>query len=163
MMPESIYDLHIRTIDGQDLDLMKFQGRVLLLVNTASRCGFTPQYAGLERLHREVGPRGLTVIGFPCNQFGGQEPGDAAEITRFCETHYTVTFPLSEKIEVNGENAHPLFRLLKRRAPGILGTQRIKWNFTKFLVDRRGERITRHAPNDPPESLRAEIEGLLSE
>lgn len=162
-MTEDIYEIRIRSITGKDLDLMQFRGRVLLLVNTASRCGFTPQYAGLEQLHREFGPRGLTVIGFPCNQFGGQEPGDAVEITRFCQTEYDVTFPLSEKIEVNGKDAHPLFRLLKRKAPGMLGTRGIKWNFTKFLVDRQGKRITRHAPTEAPECLRAEIERLLSE
>jgi glutathione peroxidase len=162
-MTESIYDFRIPSLDGRELALSDFRGRVLLLVNTASQCGFTPQYAGLEQLHRDYGPRGLTVLGFPCNQFGHQEPGDAAEIAQFCQLRYDVTFPLSEKIEVNGDQAHPLFRYLKHEAPGLLGTEGIKWNFTKFLVDRQGRVAARHAPTDTPESLRSEIETLLAE
>lgn len=161
-MNESVYDFRIKSLTGNELAMNDFRGRVLLLVNTASRCGFTPQYAGLERLHREYGPRGLTVLGFPCNQFGHQEPGDEEEITRFCQTHYDVTFPLSEKIQVNGDQAHRLFRYLKHAAPGVLGTESIKWNFTKFLVDRHGRVLARYAPSDPPEALRSEIERLLA-
>ncbi len=162
-MTENIYDFRLRSLDGSELALNDFRGRVMLLVNTASQCGFTPQYAGLEQLHRDYGPEGLTVLGFPCNQFGHQEPGDAAEIAQFCETRYGVTFPLSEKIDVNGDQAHPLFRYLKHAAPGLLGTEGIKWNFTKFLVDRQGRVVARHAPNDTPESLRGEIEKRLAD
>lgn len=160
-MISSIYDLSITTIDGQTVPLDRFRGRALLLVNTASECGFTPQYAGLEQLHREYGERGLTVIGFPCNQFGHQEPGTAEQIAQFCQARYGVTFQLSEKIEVNGERAHALFRYLKQAAPGLLGTEGIKWNFTKFLVDREGRVIGRYPPTEKPESLRAAIEQVL--
>lgn len=160
-MNHSIYDFSITTIDGQTVPLEQFRGRVLLLVNTASACGFTPQYAGLEQLHRDFRDRGLTVVGFPCNQFGHQEPGDASEIVQFCQTRYGVSFALSEKIDVNGERAHPLFRHLKQAAPGLLGTEGIKWNFTKFLIDRDGRIVGRYAPTDDPESLRTRIEQLL--
>jgi glutathione peroxidase len=159
----SIYDFRIRTLQDEPLALADYRGRVLLLVNTASQCGFTPQYAGLEQLHRDYGPRGFSVIGFPCNQFGSQESGDAAEIARFCETRFHVSFPLSEKIEVNGDRAHPLFRFLKHSAPGILGTEGIKWNFTKFLVDRSGVVVERYSPTDTPEALRSDIERLLGD
>ena len=162
-MTSSIYDFRTRTLQDEPLDLADHRGRVLLLVNTASQCGFTPQYSGLEQLHRDYGPRGLSVIGFPCNQFGGQEPGDASDIARFCETRFQVSFPLSEKIEVNGDRAHPLFRFLKHSAPGILGTEGIKWNFTKFLVDRTGRVVARYSPTDAPEALRCDIERLLGE
>lgn len=161
-MADTIYDFATRTLTGEPLPLSDLRGRVLLLVNTASRCGFTPQYAGLESLHRDYAARGLTVIGFPCNQFGHQEPGDAAEIATFCDTTYGVSFPLSEKIDVNGASAHPLFKFLKHAAPGLLGTEGIKWNFTKFLIDRDGRVVGRHAPNESPDSLRATIEELLA-
>jgi glutathione peroxidase len=156
-----IYGFEFKTLDGRLQALSAFRGRVLLLVNTASQCGFTPQYAGLEQLHRDYAARGLTVLGFPCDQFGHQEPGGSAEIAQFCETRYGVSFMLAEKIDVNGETAHPLFRYLKHAAPGLLGTEGIKWNFTKFLVDAEGRSIVRYAPKDTPESLRAPIERLL--
>src|SRR5690606_26005175 len=130
-------------------------------VNTASECGFTPQYAGLEELYKKFEPKGLTVLGFPCNQFGGQEPGSAEQIQSFCEKNYGVTFPMFAKIDVNGDGAHPLYRYLKSHAKGIFGTEAIKWNFTKFLVDRNGEVVSRHAPNDTPASLASAIEALL--
>jgi glutathione peroxidase len=134
---------------------------VLLIVNTASKCGFTPQYEGLEDLHRDLGPRGFEVLGFPCNQFGGQEPGDAAEIANFCSLTYDVTFPVFAKIEVNGPNADPLFERLKADAPGLMGSKAIKWNFTKFLVDREGQVVRRYAPTTKPEDIVKDIEALL--
>jgi glutathione peroxidase len=163
MTNPSVYDFETRSLDGRPLKLADLRGRVLLIVNTASRCGFTPQYAGLEQLHQDYAARGLTVIGFPCNQFGAQEPGDSEAIAAFCDTHYGVSFPLSEKVEVNGDGAHPLFRYLKQRAPGLLGTTGIKWNFTKFLVDRDGRIVARYAPTDAPETLRSAIERLLEQ
>lgn len=156
-----LYEIPVMTLDGRETKLAEFAGKVLLIVNVASRCGFTPQYEGLEALYREYGPRGLTVLGFPCNQFGAQEPGDAAEIASFCSTTYSVSFPMFAKIDVNGASAHPLYRLLKNEAKGVLGTEAIKWNFTKFLVNRQGQVVSRHAPNDTPASLRGEIESLL--
>ena len=162
-----LYDLTARTAEGGALPLSEFRGRPMLIVNTASKCGFTPQYEGLERLHRDYGPNskygvgGLTVLAFPCNQFGKQEPGDAAEIASFCTTKYDVTFPVLGKVEVNGAKADPIFRALKVAAPGALGTEAIKWNFTKFLVDREGRVVSRHAPTTAPEKLRGEIENLL--
>jgi len=156
-----LYDVPVRTLDGNDTTLAALKGKVLLIVNTASRCGFTPQYEGLEELHRQYESRGLAVLGFPCNQFGAQEPGDAQEIATFCSTTYDVTFPMFAKIDVNGPNTHPLYRLLKGEAKGLLGTESIKWNFTKFLVDREGEVVSRHAPTDTPASLKSEIETLL--
>lgn len=141
--------------------LDRFRGQVLLIVNTASRCGNTPQYAGLEQLYRTYKERGFSILGFPCNQFGAQEPGSAAEIASFCERNYGVSFPLFAKIEVNGPNSHPLYRFLKRAKPGILGSERIKWNFTKFLIDRRGCVVRRYAPATQPKSLTAAVEGLL--
>lgn len=160
-MQSRIYGFNSATLAGQALSLADYEGRVLLLVNTASECGFTPQYAGLESLYRKYGSRGFVVIGFPCNQFGGQEPGEAAQIAAFCEKNYGVSFPLTEKIEVNGENAHPLFKFLTHEAPGVLGTEAIKWNFTKFLVDRNGRTIKRFAPSTTPEEISSEIEALL--
>ena len=154
-------DFSAKNLEGRDIPLSEFSGRVLLIVNTASQCGFTPQYAGLEELQRNYGNRGFTVLGFPCNQFGGQEPGDEAEIGAFCRLNYAVSFPLFSRIEVNGEGAHPLFRHLKAQAPGLLGTQAIKWNFTKFLVDRQGRAVKRYAPATKPEELRRDIEALL--
>ena len=145
------------------MPLAEYRGRVLLVVNTASQCGFTPQYGGLEALQQRYGPRGFTVLAFPCNQFGRQEPGDAAEIASFCTTKYDVTFPVFAKIAVNGAEANPLFRHLKQAAPGALGTEAIKWNFTKFLVGRDGRVVARYAPATAPEKLSAEIEKLLAE
>jgi glutathione peroxidase len=156
----AIYDFTARSLTGDDVPLKQFEGKVLLIVNTASKCGFTPQYEGLEALHRELSPRGFAVLGFPCNQFGGQEPGDAKQIGEFCESKYDVTFPMFEKIEVNGGNAHPLFNYLKGARSGLLGPS-IKWNFTKFLVDRAGKVVARHAPTASPQGLKREIEALL--
>ncbi len=161
-MTAAIYEFSTRTLDGKPLNLADYAGKVLLIVNTASNCGFTPQYAGLEALHRKYGERGLVVLGFPCNQFGEQEPGSEAEIGAFCEKNYGVTFPLSEKVEVNGEGAHPLFKYLTKEAPGLLGTTTIKWNFTKFLVDRDGNVVERFAPTTKPEELAPHIEKLLA-
>ena len=155
------YDFEAKTIDGATRSLAEWRGKPLLIVNTASKCGFTPQYQGLEALHERYGGRGLTVLGFPCNQFGRQEPGDEAEIARFCSLNYDVGFPMFAKVDVNGTGAHPLFRWLKEQAPGLLGSKRIKWNFTKFLVDRAGRAASRHAPATKPASLEDEIEKLL--
>ncbi|MGA8171682.1 MAG: glutathione peroxidase [Methylocystis sp.] len=157
-----LYDIEARTIDGKAVKLGAFAGKTLLIVNVASKCGFTPQYAGLEALYRKLGDRGLVVLGFPCDQFGHQEPGDEAQIAAFCTRGYGVTFPMFAKIEVNGDNAHPLYALLKAQAPGLLGTRAIKWNFTKFLVDRDGRVKKRFAPNDTPEAISAEIEAALA-
>ncbi|MBR0551234.1 glutathione peroxidase [Stakelama marina] len=151
----------IQTADGEERDLSEHAGKVLLIVNTASQCGFTPQYAGLEKLHRDYADRGFSVLAFPCNQFGGQEPGDAEEIANFCSTTYDVTFPVFAKVDVNGDDAAPLFRRLKREAKGVLGSQSIKWNFTKFLVDREGRVVDRYAPTTKPEDIAADIEKLL--
>ena len=155
-------DTEVTTIDGRTTTLREHEGRVLLIVNTASKCGFTPQYAGLEALWRQLGGEGVTVLGFPCDQFGHQEPGDEAAIASFCEVNYGVSFPMFAKVDVNGPDAHPLFRQLKAGAPGVLGTQAIKWNFTKFLVGRDGSVLKRYAPNDAPESLRKDIEAALA-
>ena len=157
----TLLDLHCTTIDNHDSSLGALQGKAYLVVNTASKCGFTPQYKGLEALWQEYGERGLRVAGFPCNQFGAQEPGDSGEISEFCELNYGVSFPLFKKIDVNGANAHPLFVELKQQAPGVLGSKGIKWNFTKFLVDGQGRVIKRYAPTTKPEELRADIEALL--
>lgn len=157
----AIYDFKAQRLDGSVGSLDEFRGQVLLIVNTASECGFTPQYQGLEQLYAEYQVRGFSVLGFPCNQFGQQEPGSAQQIAEFCETKYGVNFPIFAKIEVNGRGAHPLFRWLKSEAPGILGTQRIKWNFTKFLIARDGRVVKRFAPKTSPEELRQEIEPLL--
>jgi glutathione peroxidase len=157
----SVYDYKAKSLDGRDVPLSDYQGKVLLIVNTASKCGFTPQYAGLEELYKAYQDKGLTVLGFPCNQFGRQEPGTAAEIGAFCTTNYGVTFPMFEKIDVNGGNAHPLWRYLKDEKPGLLGTKSIKWNFTKFLVDRAGKVVKRFGSNDKPASIKPAIEKLL--
>ena len=157
----SIYEVRVETLSGEQRELSEYRGEVLLIVNTASKCGFTPQYRGLEALAREYGDRGLRVLGFPCNQFAGQEPGSAQEIGAFCESNYGVTFPMHAKIEVNGDGTHPLYQELKQAAPGLLGTGRIKWNFTKFLVDRRGTVVKRFSPQTKPEALKREIESLL--
>ena len=156
----SIYDFMATSLAGEDVALKRYEGQVLLIVNTASACGFTPQYKGLEALQRTLGARGFSVLGFPCNQFGGQEPGDAAQIGQFCATNYAVSFPLFAKIEVNGGGAHPLYQYLKSEKSGLLGSS-IKWNFTKFLVDRSGKVVARHAPTTSPEALTKEIEALL--
>jgi glutathione peroxidase len=158
---QSLHSLSARRLGGADETLSVYRGKVLLIVNTASQCGFTPQYEGLQRLHDELGPSGFAVLGFPCNQFGAQEPGGTGEIAAFCETHFGVTFPMFEKVDVNGKNAHPVFEFLKSRAPGVLGTEAIKWNFTKFLVDAKGAVVARYAPQDAPESLRPAIQKLL--
>ena len=155
-----IHDFTAKSLADADIPLKRFEGQVLLIVNTASACGFTPQYRGLEALHQELAPRGFSVLGFPCNQFGGQEPGDASQIERFCSTNYAVTFPMFAKIDVNGGNAHPLYQYLKNAKSGLLGSS-IKWNFTKFLIDRSGKVVARHAPTVKPEGLTREIEGLL--
>lgn len=160
-MEPSIYDFTLSRLDGSEERLATYRGKVLLIINTASKCGFTPQYAGLEVLYRKFKDRGFEVLGFPCNQFGNQEPGDAAAIGEFCELNYGVSFPLFAKIEVNGANAHPLYVYLKHKANGILGTEAIKWNFTKFLVDRTGKVVGRFASATKPEELIGEIETLL--
>ena len=157
----TITDFEVNGADGQPVSLDRWKGQVLLIVNTASKCGFTPQYEGLEALHRKYADRGFEVLGFPCNQFGAQEPGDAAEIASFCSLTYDVTFPVFAKIDVNGAGADPLFERLKADAPGVLGSKAIKWNFTKFLVDRSGQVVRRYAPTTKPEDLAADIEALL--
>lgn len=156
-----VYDYSVATIAGQTQSLADFTGRVLLLVNTASRCGFTPQYKGLQELYHKHHDAGLEILGFPCNQFGGQEPGTDEEIQTFCEMNYQVTFPLYSKIEVNGAHAHPLYQYLKEQAPGVLGSEAIKWNFTKFLVNRQGTVLKRFAPNVEPVALERAIEEAL--
>jgi glutathione peroxidase len=156
-----LYDISAKRIDGSDGTLAEFRGKVLLIVNVASRCGFTPQYTGLEALYRKYSARGFAVLGFPCNQFGAQEPGTEAEIGSFCSTTYDVTFPMFAKVDVNGADAHPLWQHLKNAKPGLLGTEAIKWNFTKFLVDRQGEVVARYAPKDKPEDLDGAVAALL--
>jgi glutathione peroxidase len=155
-----VYDFSAQSLAGDEVPLRRFEGQVLLTVNTASACGFTPQYRGLEQLQRDLAPRGFAVLGFPCNQFGGQEPGDAKQIEQFCTSKYDVTFPMFAKIDVNGSHAHPLFEHLKREKSGLLGSS-IKWNFTKFLVDRSGKVFGRYAPTVTPEACRKGIEALL--
>ena len=159
---KTIYDFEAKTIEGVDVPLSNYNDKVLLLVNTASQCGFTPQFKGLETLHKNLSPKGLVILGFPCNQFGNQDPGSNDEIQNFCQSNYGVSFQMMEKIEVNGSNAHPLFVWLKKQAPGILGSEGIKWNFTKFLVNRNGQVTKRYAPQDSPESITKEIEKLVS-
>ena len=155
------YDFTARDIDGGERALREFAGQALLIVNVASKCGFTPQYRGLEALWRKHRDAGLAVLGFPCDQFGHQEPGDEAEIKQFCSLSYDVTFPLFAKIDVNGAGAHPLYRWLKAEQPGVLGTEAIKWNFTKFLVDRSGRVVRRYAPNDTPEKIDEDVQKVL--
>ena len=157
----TVYDFSAQTIDGKTRKLADYKGKVLLIVNTASKCGFTPQYKGLEALYQKLRDKGLVVLGFPCNQFGAQEPGSEDEIASFCEINYGVTFPLFAKVDVNGDDAAPLYRHLKAAKPGLLGTEAIKWNFTKFLVDRSGEVVARFAPNDEPAAIAGDIEKLL--
>jgi glutathione peroxidase len=158
---KSIYDFSAETLDGGTTSLEAYRGQVILIVNTASKCGFTPQYEGLEALYRKYRDQGLVVLGFPCNQFGGQEPGDAAEIANFCSLTYEVDFPMMRKIDVNGPLAHPLYRYLKSARPGVLGTPAVKWNFTKFLVDREGAVVKRFPPRIKPQALEGAIEALL--
>lgn len=157
----SVYDFTGKTITGQDKPLSDFKGQVLLIVNTASKCGFTPQFKGLEELYEQYKDKGLMVLGFPCNQFLSQDPGSNEEISSFCELNYGVTFPMFAKIDVNGSDAHPLFKHLAAEAPGLLGIKAIKWNFTKFLVNRQGEVVKRYAPNDKPEDFAADVAKLL--
>jgi glutathione peroxidase len=160
-MNQSIYEFSAQRLNGDEIQLDAYRGKILLIVNTASECGFTPQYTGLETLYRQFQDKGLVVLGFPCNQFGAQEPGDAAAIAQFCQSRFDVSFPLFAKIDVNGDNAHPLYVWLKHEAAGILGTEAIKWNFTKFLVGSNGKVIRRYAPATKPEEIAEEIEALL--
>jgi len=157
----SIYDFSVDDIHGKPVKLDKYRNKVMLIVNTASKCGFTPQYKGLEALYEKFHGKGLEILGFPCNQFGAQEPGTEQEIAQFCELNYGVTFPLFAKVEVNGANAAPVYKYLKAERPGLLGSEAIKWNFTKFLVDRKGNVLARYAPNDTPESMAGDIEKAL--
>jgi glutathione peroxidase len=161
-MTASVYDFSVRNIEGQEMPLSAFKGQVLLIVNTASECGFTPQFAGLELLHKSHSAKGLAVLGFPCNQFGAQDPGDNKEIASFCERNYGVNFPMMAKIEVNGAAADPLYQWLAHQAPGLLGSTAIKWNFTKFLIGKDGQVIKRFAPLDQPASLLKEVEAALA-
>jgi glutathione peroxidase len=158
----TLYELGAQDIEGKPRTLAEFKDKVLLVVNVASRCGFTPQYAGLEELWRKYRDRGLVVLGFPCNQFGAQEPGDEAAIGEFCSSKYDVTFPMFSKVEVNGKNTHPVYRYLKKASPGVLGSEGIKWNFTKFLVDAKGNVVARYASVTKPEKIAADIESLLA-
>lgn len=160
-MASNIYQHHVKSIDGRDVAMEDYKGQVLLIVNVASKCGFTPQYTGLEALWQDYRDKGLVVLGFPCNQFGGQEPGTEADIQSFCSTTYPVSFPLFSKIEVNGDGADPLYKQLKTEAPGVLGSTGVKWNFTKFLVNREGEVVDRFAPTTKPEDIAADIQKLL--
>ncbi|MBD9368630.1 glutathione peroxidase [Xanthomonas sp. XNM01] len=158
----TFHDFSATDIAGRPLAMSEFAGQAVLVVNTASRCGFTPQLEGLEALHQAYASRGLVVLGFPCNQFGGQDPGSEAEIAQFCQVNYGVSFPMMAKVEVNGPGAHPLWQWLKAERPGLFGTQRIKWNFTKFLVDRDGHALRRHGPRTRPAALQADIEAMLA-
>ncbi|HMM57946.1 MAG TPA: glutathione peroxidase [Rudaea sp.] len=157
----SVYDFSAKTIDGDEQKLSAYKGKMMLVVNVASKCGFTPQYAGLEALYEKFKDKGVVVLGFPCDQFGHQEPGDEAEIKNFCALTYDVKFPMFAKIEVNGANAHPLYKYLKSQAKGLLGSESIKWNFTKFLVDAEGKVVTRYAPTDTPEKIEKDIAAAL--
>ncbi|MFS1514608.1 glutathione peroxidase [Chengkuizengella sp. SCS-71B] len=159
----SVYEYTVQTIKGEEKSLQDFEGKVLLIVNTASKCGFTPQYKQLQELHETYNEQGLVVLGFPCNQFGEQEPGEESDIESFCELNYGVTFSMFAKVDVNGKDAHPLFTYLKEVAPGLLGSKGIKWNFTKFLIDKSGKAVARYAPKTNPLEMKNEIEKLLSE
>lgn len=160
-MSDTIYDFEAVTMQGSGVSLADYRGKVLLIVNTASKCGFTPQFKGLEALYRQYKDQGLEILGFPCNQFGHQDPGSNDEISQFCELNYGVSFPMFHKVEVNGDGAHPLFKYLKAQASGVLGTTAIKWNFTKFLVDRKGRVLERYAPTDTPEKIAGDVAELL--
>ena len=157
----SIYDFSVEDITGKEVTLDKYRGKAMLIVNTASKCGFTPQYKGLEELYEQLHGKGLEILGFPCNQFGGQEPGTDTEIAQFCELNYGVSFPMFAKVDVNGADASPLFKYLKAEAPGMLGSEMVKWNFTKFLVDREGKVVARFAPKDTPEAIASDVEKVL--
>lgn len=158
---KNVYSFQAKTLNGEEISLEKFQGKALLIVNVASKCGFTPQYKGLEEIYRKYKGQGFEILGFPCNQFGAQEPGDADEIKNFCSLTYDVSFPMFQKVDVNGENAHPLYKFLKKEEKGILGTEAIKWNFTKFLIDKKGNVVDRYAPQTKPEDLSKDIEKVL--
>lgn len=160
-MADSIYDFKVQDIKGNEHDMAEYQGKVLLIVNTASKCGFTPQFEGLQSMYRDLGDKGLAVLGFPCNQFMNQDPADDDAISQFCSLNYGVDFPMFAKIEVNGPGAHPLYRFLKSEARGVMGSEKVKWNFTKFLVSREGQVIRRYPPTAKPEAIRADIEKLL--
>lgn len=157
----AFHELSAKRIDGSEASMADYRGKVVLIVNTASRCGYTPQYEGLEKLYRDYGDRGLVILGFPCNQFGAQEPGQEAEIAQFCSLTYDVTFPMFAKVDVNGANTHPIYQFLKSQKAGLLGTEGIKWNFTKFLLDKNGKVVDRYAPTTKPEELVKAIEALL--
>ncbi|MCW9011727.1 glutathione peroxidase [Marinobacter sp.] len=161
MASETIYSFSAKDIKGQEVSMDDYRGKVLLIVNTASKCGFTPQFEGLQTLHDELGDRGFEVLGFPCNQFMNQDPGNDDAISQFCSLNYGVSFPMFAKIEVNGDGTHPLFRFLKREAKGLMGSEKVKWNFTKFLVNRDGQVVRRYAPTAKPADIRADIEKLL--
>ncbi|MEZ5505773.1 MAG: glutathione peroxidase [Gammaproteobacteria bacterium] len=161
-MTDNVYAFKGVNMQGKDVALSDYQGKVLLIVNTASKCGFTPQFKGLESLYQQYKDKGLEILGFPCNQFGHQDPGSNDEISQFCELNYGVTFPMFQKVDVNGDSAHPLFKYLKTQAPGLLGTQAIKWNFTKFLVDKNGKVVDRYAPTDTPEKIAKDVARLLA-
>lgn len=156
-----IHDFEVQNITGETVSLKQYAGKYMLIVNVASKCGLTPQYAGLEALHREYKDKGLAILGFPCNQFGGQEPGTEEEIQTFCSTRYDVSFDMFAKVDVNGSEAHPLYKYLKKEAPGLLGSQGIKWNFTKFLVDPQGKVLKRFSPQETPEAMTRELKSLL--
>jgi len=158
----SVYDFNAKTLDGREVSLGEYRDKVLLIVNTASKCGFTPQYEGLEALNKTYADKGLAILGFPCNQFGAQEPGDAQEIANFCSLTYDVSFPMFAKIDVNGPAAHPLYQYLKKTKKGLLGSEGIKWNFTKFLIDKQGEVVGRYAPTEKPEAMEGVIQKLLA-
>jgi len=158
----SVYEFSAKTIQGEDVSLEKYQGKVLLIVNTASKCGFTPQYKELQAVYEQYKEQGLDILGFPCNQFGGQEPGSEGDIEQFCELNYGVTFPMFAKVDVKGNNAHPLFTYLSEKAPGLLGSKAIKWNFTKFLVTKEGDVVKRYAPQTSPADIKKDIEELLT-
>jgi glutathione peroxidase len=159
----SIYDYQVNNIRGEEVSLADYRGKVVLIVNTASKCGFTPQYKGLQQLYEEYREQGLEILGFPCNQFGSQEPGSEEDIAQFCSLNYGVSFPMFAKVDVNGDNADPLFKYVTKEAPGILGTQSVKWNFTKFLVDRSGKVVKRYASADNPESIAKDLATYLAE
>ena len=161
MSKSDVYGFKVKDIKGQEVSMEKYKGKTLLVVNTASKCGYTPQYDGLEDLYEKYGPKGLEVLGFPCNQFGGQEPGDEKQISEFCETRFNIKFPMFSKVDVNGSNTDPLWAHLKAEAPGLLGSEAIKWNFTKFLIDADGKVITRYAPATEPSEIAPDIEKLL--
>jgi glutathione peroxidase len=163
MSTATVHDFEAPLLDGQPRQLADYRGKVLLIVNTASKCGFTPQYEGMETIYKKYNSQGFEILGFPCNQFGGQEPGEASDIGEFCQRNYGVSFPMFAKVEVNGAGAHPLFSHLKQAAPGLLGSEGIKWNFTKFLVNRQGEVVQRYAPSTKPEQLADDIARLLGD